>query len=75
MAKKISESRSDSRSRMRRPTLKWLEDTENYSGEPKVKKKSGKGNREEWSCHRRGQGPQRTMEPRRKNKHLVKMTL
>jgi hypothetical protein len=24
---------------MRRPTLKWLEDTENYSGEPKVKKK------------------------------------
>jgi hypothetical protein len=38
MAKKISECRSDSRRKMRRPRLKWLEDVENYLGEPKVKR-------------------------------------
>jgi hypothetical protein len=28
---------------MRRPTLKWLEDADNYSGEPKVKRCQEKG--------------------------------
>jgi hypothetical protein len=43
MAKKISESRSDSRRKMRRHRLIWLEDVENYSGEPKVKRCQEKG--------------------------------
>jgi hypothetical protein len=43
VAKKISESRSDSRGKMRRPTLKWLENAQNYSGEPKVKRCQEKG--------------------------------
>jgi hypothetical protein len=61
---KISESRSDSRRKMKRPRLKWLEDVENYFRQPKVKRFSEKAsNSEEWSCHKGGQGSQRAMKP------------
>jgi hypothetical protein len=74
MSKKISESRSDIRRKMRRLRLKWLEDVKKLFRRAKSEKMPGKGNREEWSRHRGGQASQSTMEPRNKHKHLVKMT-
>jgi hypothetical protein len=71
----MSENRSDSRRKMRRSRLKWLEDVEKYLAEPKVKRCREKAsNSEEWSCLKGGQGSQRTMKPTRKHKHLIKMT-
>jgi hypothetical protein len=39
----MSERRSESRRKMRRSRLKWPEDAQNYSGEPKVKRCQEKG--------------------------------
>jgi hypothetical protein len=74
LSKNISGSRSDRRRNMRRPRMKWLEDVENYLGEPKGKRcREEASNSETWSCHKGDQGSQRTMKPR-KYKHLIKMT-